>query len=179
MSLRIIVALTVSLLLHGLLLFRFAAQRENDAQLPPGAGSGVEAEEKAEQASEGADRRHVGNSSGMPAVRLAAPARAAEARPDQTSAAASGTVGGGSSYLGIVRAYLNARARSLAGDLSQRGVVEVVFEIAADGSARGVQLSLSSGVPGLDEAALKLVRSSSPLPPPPEAMRLRVPIEFH
>lgn len=178
MSLRVIVALAISLLLHGLLLFRFAATHDRDAQLPPGAGSGIETEETGEPASAGDDRRDDRQSLDMPAVRLSEPVRAAEAQQDQTSSAASGTVGGGNSYLGVVRAYLNAKARSLAGDLPQRGVVEVVFEIAADGSARDVQLSLSSGIAALDEAALTLVRRSSPLPPPPLAMRLRVPVEF-
>ncbi|MEY4589185.1 MAG: hypothetical protein RL497_1261 [Pseudomonadota bacterium] len=66
---------------------------------------------------------------------------------------------------------------------NQQGVVEITFEIAADGSLVSAEVSKSSQIPSLDAAALAAVTQASPFPPIPAALgltrlRLTIPIEF-
>ncbi|MBE1205870.1 energy transducer TonB family protein [Aminobacter carboxidus] len=61
-----------------------------------------------------------------------------------------------------------------------RGVVQVQFSFNAGGDVLSVKLLNSSGDPALDEAAVSLVRRSSPIPAPPPAVptSIVVPIDF-
>jgi protein TonB len=61
--------------------------------------------------------------------------------------------------------------------------VVVAFEIARDGSVRGVKVESSSGVQVVDLSAVRAVRDSAPFPPPPpgrrdETVRARIRFEY-
>ncbi|HNG60514.1 MAG TPA: energy transducer TonB, partial [Cellvibrionaceae bacterium] len=67
--------------------------------------------------------------------------------------------------------------------IRQQGLVEISFEISADGRLLSAQVSQSSQVPSLDAAALAAVTNASPFPPIPaelgvSRLRLSLPIEF-
>ena len=62
----------------------------------------------------------------------------------------------------------------------ERGLAYVTFRIDAAGQVSSVRLARSSGNAGVDQAALSLVRRSSPVPPPPPGVQhsLTVPVKF-
>lgn len=166
---RVALALLLALLLHGSL-FLVLAEAQDGEQLPPGTGYGTDATVSA-MAEEKPKLEKL-----SPALRL----HLASSETNLTGLAVSpsaGQTGGGDSYLGRIRAYLNAQAQRLGGDLPP-GTVEVRFQIGVAGEVSGIQLSASSGHAELDAAALRLLAHSAPLPIPPEPMRLRVPIQF-
>jgi TonB family protein len=63
----------------------------------------------------------------------------------------------------------------------EEGVAMVTFQVAADGHVSAIRLSRTSGYPRLDQAAVDLVRRSSPLPPPPASVQttpVTLPVRF-
>lgn len=67
--------------------------------------------------------------------------------------------------------------------IRQEGLVEISFEIGADGRLLSAQVSQSSQIPSLDTAALAAVTAASPFPPIPaelgvSRLSLSLPIEF-
>ena len=79
-----------------------------------------------------------------------------------------------SNYPGKVAAKLRRVSRNIskAAQASARGNAQVSFVVGAGGDVRSVQLVESSGSPGLDEAALSIIRRAAPFPPiPPQAAR--------
>lgn len=67
--------------------------------------------------------------------------------------------------------------------IRQEGLVEISFDIGADGRLLSAQVSQSSQVPSLDAAALAAVTAASPFPPIPaelgvNRLSLSLPIEF-
>jgi len=98
----------------------------------------------------------------------------------QTAIASSGGARSGtgnaavSNYPGKVAAKLRRVARTIsrAAQASARSNAQVSFVVGAGGDVRSVQLVRSSGSPGLDEAALSIIRRAAPFPPiPPQAER--------
>lgn len=62
------------------------------------------------------------------------------------------------------------------------GEAVVAFSVARDGTLSDIQLARSSGSTSLDRLALRTVRLSAPVPPPPEALpddALRFTLTFH
>lgn len=60
----------------------------------------------------------------------------------------------------------------------QKGIVEISFTIAADGSLAGAKVSKSSGNPALDKIALDHIRRAAPFPAPPEGADRTYSTEF-
>ena len=181
MSPRVPIALAAALLLHGIFLLLLAPQRPVSNPLPPGAGRGIGAgdsrvEENAEEPPARVRQAAAPESEVLFSAERPQPAPAPKGQTEKPG----GGYGGGNSYFGVVRAYLNAHKSALSGDFAARGVAEVRFDVDADGAASTVQLARSSGIKALDLEALALVLRASPLPPPPrrKALRLVVPIEF-
>ncbi|WP_075289607.1 cell envelope integrity protein TolA [Pararhizobium arenae] len=71
-----------------------------------------------------------------------------------------------SNYPGKVRAKLNRAYRypRSAERKGLGGVAQVTFTVSADGSVRGARISRSTGIPILDEAAIKAVQRAAPYP---------------
>ncbi|HVT37356.1 MAG TPA: energy transducer TonB [Nevskiaceae bacterium] len=163
---RLLLALLAALALHALLLGRW---RSEDEQLPAGAGSGL--------GSEAADdQQDVTLAAAMPVAAGAG----ASATPPPAHAAPAGGGGGSGGYLARLRAHLYRYRSEPPAGISARGVAQVRFTVAADGSASGVDVAESSGSRELDLQAVALVLRASPLPAPPDglAQTLVVPVEF-
>lgn len=73
-----------------------------------------------------------------------------------------------SNYPGEVMARLSRVRRP---NVSARGTALVAFSIAGNGGLAGVSVARSSGSPELDRAAVRLVQSAAPFPPPPSGAR--------
>lgn len=79
-----------------------------------------------------------------------------------------------SNYPGKVAARLRRVARTLsrAAQASASSNAQVSFVVGAGGDVRSIRLVKSSGSPGLDEAALSIIKRAAPFPPiPPQAER--------
>lgn len=79
-----------------------------------------------------------------------------------------------SNYPGKVASRLRRTARTLsrAAQASARNNAQVSFVVGAGGDVRSIRLVKSSGSPGLDEAALSIIKRAAPFPPiPPQAER--------
>ncbi|MGB3540282.1 MAG: TonB family protein [Mesorhizobium sp.] len=79
-----------------------------------------------------------------------------------------------SNYPGKVAARLRRVARTLsrAAQASAHNNAQVSFVVGAGGDVRSIRLVKSSGSPGLDEAALSIIKRAAPFPPiPPQAER--------
>lgn len=101
----------------------------------------------------------------------------AAAPPAAASAPAGG--GGQDTYFAALRRHLSRFRQPLAGDalaVQTRQAVNVHLRIRADGGLGSLRLVQSSGDPALDAEALALVRRAAPLPPPPQAMSVIVPV---
>jgi TonB family protein len=93
----------------------------------------------------------------------------------ESAAATSGSLEGmGSEYAwyrdSVVRALYTAWRKPVVEGIRQPIEVAVTFQILRDGSVRGVQLAMPSGVPSLDRSALRAVSEAS-LPPLPRGFR--------
>lgn len=111
----------------------------------------------------------------MPVPERSVPVAGASSAPTRTPAEER------AAYAAGVRARLQARRNypASARALGWEGKAIVTLEVQADGSAARVALERGSGFPVLDRAALDLVRSSVPLPPPPHgAMTITIPIVY-
>lgn len=100
------------------------------------------------------------------------------AAPPPAAAQPAGDEGARETYFTRLRRHLQ-RFRSPLGamDLALAArPVSVQLGIRADGSLETLGLAGSSGDPALDAEALALVRRAAPLPPPPQAMRVIVPV---
>jgi periplasmic protein TonB len=93
--------------------------------------------------------------------------------------------GPGDDYLERLRRWLNKYKHypEEAQKQNQRGQLVVSFTILRDGTVRMPRIERSSGFPLLDEAALQMLRSASPVPPLPEKFRapdvaVDLPVEF-
>jgi protein TonB len=79
-----------------------------------------------------------------------------------------------SNYPGKVASRLRRVARTLsrAAQASAHNNAQVSFVVGAGGDVRSIRLVKSSGSPGLDEAALSIIKRAAPFPPiPPQAER--------
>lgn len=172
-STRWLCALFAALLLHGVALALWTTRPAQENQLPPGEGIGLDAGSGTVDALPA-----VPESVALDLTQLLTGAVAAAQAP--ASVRAQGSRGGGHSYLGRVRAHLNAYRTALPADLSARGIVQVRFVVDLEGRVSQLQLARSSGSAALDQQALALVARASPLPAPSErrALRLVVPVEF-
>jgi protein TonB len=79
----------------------------------------------------------------------------------------------------MVNRHISRRQRPTRG----RGTVQITFSVNAGGDVLSVSVAGSSGDPKLDEAAVSLVKRSSPVPAPPADLpksrrTIRVPIAF-
>lgn len=100
----------------------------------------------------------------------AAPQQAAAAEP-------AGDEGARENYFTRLRRHLQRFRPPGGADLPLAArPVSVHLDIRADGSLAALRLAGSSGDPALDAEALALVRRAAPLPPPPQAMRVIVPV---
>ncbi len=99
----------------------------------------------------------------------------------KASVAASGVGRGRSAattnYRGIVGAHLARYKRHTHGN---NGTATVAFHLNGSGRVTSVKLARSSGVAGIDQEAVSMVRRASPFPPPPDgrAMSFTVPLRF-
>lgn len=63
--------------------------------------------------------------------------------------------------------------------LKQQGEVRLSFDLVPSGEAKNITIIQSSGFDALDQAAIELVRSASPLlPKPEESVKIVVPLEY-
>lgn len=78
--------------------------------------------------------------------------------------------GSGDDYLEAVRRHLSRYKKYPPDALAkkQEGTVVVTFTLAHDGTVTSAEIERSSGNPLLDEAALAMIRSGSPVPPVPK-----------
>lgn len=181
MNPRLVIALAAAALLHGIaiLLLMPARSAAPEEQLPPGEGQGFE---MGDAATGGESEPRSDASGGVLELSLDEGTAVAEPPPAKSAhvEVPRGSLGGGKSYLGLVRAHLNAQRRALADAPSRPSVARVRFRISGEGATSEVMLAESSGLSLLDQEALALVSRASPLPPPPngQALRVVVPVEF-
>lgn len=171
--LRAGLALLVALLAHaciGLAWMLYALVAPvHEEQLPEGPGQGLDIGL--------ADSAVAPEAPVFAALDTTAAAQAAAPAPKPMKVSTGGGGGGRSdSYFTRVRRHLH-RFRSPEA-VTGTGTAELEFEVEADGSVGSLQLHRSAGDARLDQLALDLVRRAAPLPRPPEAMRLVVPVEF-
>lgn len=136
--------------------------------------------ERAEQAPETPARKKAGaGSGGANAADVKRGVATGKAEGEMAIASSGGALSGVgnaavSNYPGKVAAKLRRVSRNLsrAAQASARNNAQVSFVVGAGGDVRSVQLAKSSGSPGLDEAALSIIRRAAPFPPiPPQAGR--------
>lgn len=108
----------------------------------------------------------------------------AQVQQSNRTAAAQSASGSGSSmsparWQNRVRQHILRRVKK-PGQIQQRVVVTVTFTFDRSGNVLSVRARNSSGNPALDEAAVSIIRRSSPLPAPPPDVptSLTVPVEF-
>ncbi len=93
--------------------------------------------------------------------------------PSQRSGSGGEAASAGASQLSDYRAAVLARLaqfKAYPNELREAGVsgrVGLAFTITPSGAVAGVRVASSSGQPGLDSAALEMVRRAAPFPPPP------------
>jgi TonB family protein len=109
---------------------------------------------------------------------LPAEAPVPAAAPQASAAQPAGDEGARETYFTRLRRHLQGFRQPLGvTDLALAAQpVSVQLGIRADGSLETLRLAGSSGDPALDAEALALVRRAAPLPPPPQAMRVIVPV---
>jgi protein TonB len=116
-------------------------------------------------------------------------ARAGEGQSTATGASASASSGGNPGvvrdYFAMVVALLEQRKRYPSRERMKRreGTVQLAFTINRDGSVSGARIAGSSGVTGLDRAAMKMLSDATPLPAvpadvPDNLLSVVVPVEF-
>lgn len=81
--------------------------------------------------------------------------------------------GGGNSYYARLRAHLAGFRHELPAGLPAASA-RVRFRVSPDGWISELELVQGSGVASLDAEALDLFRRAAPLPPPPDALELRL-----
>lgn len=101
------------------------------------------------------------------------------------SASSGGRVGAQQDYFSRLLAWLEKHKEYPARErrLRKQGVVRIAFTLHRNGSVSGATITQRSGHPGLDRAALKMLKKASPLPAvpadiPDHKLDLVVPVEF-
>jgi protein TonB len=96
-----------------------------------------------------------------------ASAAASSAKPGGAGRIDAGGAADISRYPGLVQAKLKRALRFPSGAGNARGVAQVRFLVAADGSVSGIEIVKSTGSAVLDEAARATVQRAAPFPPIP------------
>lgn len=113
-----------------------------------------------------------------PAAVATGPAEAASTKASGVELAngGRGEGGGGSAlgyYLGLVDYKISTNWNPVASGGSKDNVVVIRFRVLPSGNVRDVELETSSGDAGLDNAAMRAIRQSLPLPPFPNLLNER------